>query len=109
MNWRRHQQETLCQSTDAYLGSTTQYKGQHVRQNQNNTYNCRRNDPKNMARTKVTPRRRERTLQPWILRQNRNLQGEKRTYPYKIKITLPKQKEVDIKKNEDIIKTKCSP
>ena len=46
MNWRRHQQETLCQSTDAYLGSTTQYKGQHGRQNQNNTYNCRRNDPK---------------------------------------------------------------
>ena len=58
-----------------------------------------------MARTKVKPRRRERTLPPWILRQNRNPQGAKRTYPYKMKFTLPEQKQVDIKKNGDIIKT----
>ena len=58
-----------------------------------------------MARTKVTPRRRERTLPLWMLRQNRTRQRTKRTYPYKIKLTLPEQKQVDITKNGNVIKT----
>ena len=58
-----------------------------------------------MAGTKVMPRRRERRLPPWLLRQNRNRQVTKRTYPYKIKFTLPEQKQEDIKKNGDIVET----
>ena len=58
-----------------------------------------------MAGTKVMPRRRGRRLPPWLLRQNRNRQVTKRTYLYKIKFTLPEQKQEDIKKNGDIVKT----
>ena len=58
-----------------------------------------------MARTKVTPRRRERQLPSWLLRQNRRRQRTKRTYPYKIKLTLPEQKTVDITKDGNVIKT----
>ena len=58
-----------------------------------------------MARTKVTPRRRELRLPLWMLRQNKTYQRNKRTYPYKIKLTLPEQKQVDIIKNGAIIKT----
>ena len=58
-----------------------------------------------MAGTKVTLRRRERRLPPWLLRQKRNRQATKQTYPYKIKFTLPEQKQEDIKKNGDIVKT----
>ena len=49
-----------------------------------------------MARTKVTKRRQ---LPEWLLRTGR------RTEPYKIKLTLPEQKQVDIKKNGQVIKT----
>ena len=49
-----------------------------------------------MARTKVTKRRQ---LLEWLLRRGR------RTEPYKIKLTLPEQKQVDIKKNGHVIKT----
>ena len=49
-----------------------------------------------MARTKVTKRRQ---LPEWLLRRGR------RTEPYKIKLTLPEQKQVDIKKNGQVIKT----
>ena len=49
-----------------------------------------------MARTKVTKRRQ---LLEWLLRRGR------RTEPYKIKLTLPEQKQVDIKKNGQVIKT----
>ena len=55
-----------------------------------------------MARTKVTPPRRELRLLLWMLRQNRTHQRTKRTYPHKIKLTLPKQKLANIKK-----KRKC--
>ena len=58
-----------------------------------------------MARTNVTPRRRERQLPSWLLRQNRRRQRTKRTYPYKIKLTLPEQKTVDITKDGNVIKT----
>ena len=58
-----------------------------------------------MVRTKVTPKRRE-PLPPWLLlHENRNRLGTARTYPYKIKLTRPKQKLVDIKKNSEVIKT----
>lgn len=86
-----------CESTDTYLCSTTQY--------QKNTQNCCGNDSENTARKKVTLRRQERRLPPWILHQNRNRHGAKQTYPYKIKFTLPEQKQVDIRKNGDIIET----
>ena len=57
-----------------------------------------------MARTKVTPKRRPRTsnVLPWVM--NRR-QKRQRTKPYKIKLTLPEQKIVDITKNGNIIKT----
>ena len=58
-----------------------------------------------LKRTKVTPRRRERRLPTWLLRQNRVRQRTKRTYSYKIKLTLPEQKQVDITKNGAVIKT----
>ena len=58
-----------------------------------------------MARTKVTPRRRKRRLPLWMLCQNRTRQRTKRTYPYKIKLTLPEQKLVNITKNGNVIKT----
>ena len=56
-----------------------------------------------MARTKVTVRRQWR-LSPRLLRKG-TPQRTKRTYPYKIKLTLPKQKQVEIKKNGNVIKT----
>ena len=49
-----------------------------------------------MARTKVTKRRQ---LPEWLLRSGR------RTDPYKIKLPLPEQKQVDIKKKGEVIKT----
>ena len=57
-----------------------------------------------MARTKVTPKRRPRTsnVLSWVM--NRR-QKRQRTKPYKIKLTLPEQKIVDITKNGNIIKT----
>ena len=54
-----------------------------------------------MARTKVTKRRQ---LLGWLLRRGRR-QRIKQTYPYKIKLILPEQKQVDIKKNGQVIKT----
>ena len=54
-----------------------------------------------MARTKVTKRR---ELPDWLLRRGRR-QLIKRTYTYKIEFTLPEQKQVNIKKNEQVIKT----
>ena len=58
-----------------------------------------------MVRTKVTPRRRELRLPLWMLRQNGTRQRTKRTYPYKIKLTLAEQKQEDITKNGNVIKT----
>ena len=55
-----------------------------------------------MARTKVIVRRQWR-LSPCLLRKGTR-QRTKRTYPYKIKLTLPKQKQVEIKKNGNVIK-----
>ena len=49
-----------------------------------------------MARTKVT---KHRQLPEWLLRSGR------RTDPYKIKLPLPEQKQVDIKKKGEVIKT----
>lgn len=69
-----------------------------------NNRNFHRNNTKNTARTKVTPKRRPRTsnIPPWLM--NRR-QKRQRTKPYKIKLTLPEQKIVDITKNGNIIKT----
>ena len=60
------------------------------------TENYRQNDTKNMARTKVTPKRRPRTstVPPWLM--NRR---QKRT------LMLPEQKIVNITKNGNVIKT----
>ena len=54
-----------------------------------------------MARTKLTVRR-SRHLPPWLLSR-----GQKRKIkrPFKIKMTLPEQKRVDIKKNGNVVKT----
>ena len=54
-----------------------------------------------MARTKVTKRRQ---LLGCLLRRGRR-QRIKQTYPYKIKLILPEQKQVDMKKNGRVIKT----
>ena len=58
--------------------------------------NCRQNDTKNMARTKVTPKRRPRTstVSPWLMNRHQN-----RT------LRLPEQKIVNITKNGNVIKT----
>ena len=57
-----------------------------------------------MARTKLTARRwpRPRRLLAWLLtrRQQRRVKR-----PFKIKLTLPEQKTVDMKKNGNVIKT----
>ena len=57
-----------------------------------------------MVRTKLTARRWPRTsrILPWLMnrRQQRKVKG-----PFKIKLTLPEQKTVDIKKNGNVIKT----
>ena len=98
-------QKGFCQGADAYFRAAFEYKSRHGGQNQKNTQNCRRNDTENMAKTEVTPRRGERSLSSWALRQNRRRQRTKRTYPYKIKLTLPKQKSADITKDGNVIKT----
>ena len=54
-----------------------------------------------MARTKVTKRQ---ELPDWLLLRGRQ-QRIWRTYPYKIKLTLPEQKQVNIKNNGQLIKT----
>ena len=54
-----------------------------------------------MAKTKVTKCRQ---LPKWLLHRGRQ-QCMGQTYPYKIKLTLPKQKQVDIKKNGHVVKT----
>ena len=54
-----------------------------------------------MARTKVTKRQQ---LPEWLLRRG-GRQCIKWTYPYKIKLTLPEQKQANIKKNGQVIKT----
>ena len=53
-----------------------------------------------MVRTKVTVRR----MPNAVTGIARGLRG-RRIYPYKIKLTLPEQKTVSIKKNGQIIKT----
>ena len=58
-----------------------------------------------MARTKLTPRRRQRRLPSWMLRVNTKRHRTKQTYPYKIKLILPDQKQVDITKSGAVIKT----
>ena len=54
-----------------------------------------------MARTKLTVKR-IRLLPPWLL-SKRQIRKIKR--PYKMKLTLPEQKKVDIKKNGNVVKT----
>ena len=54
-----------------------------------------------MARTKLTVKR-IRLLPPWLLNK---LQIRKIKRPYKMKMTLPEQKKVDIKKNGNVVKT----
>ena len=54
-----------------------------------------------MARTKLTVKR-IRLLPPWLLNK-RQIRKIKR--PYKMKMTLPEQKKVDIKKNGNVVKT----
>ena len=58
-----------------------------------------------MARTKLTPCRKELMVPLWMLSQNRKRQRTERTYHYKIKLTLPDQKQVDITQNGAVIKT----
>ena len=58
-----------------------------------------------MARTKLTVHQ-TRRLPEWLTCERATpRQQAKRTYPYKIKLTLPEQKRVDIKKNKNVIKT----
>ena len=66
--------------------------------------NRHRNKTKNMARTKVTPKRRPKTRNtpPWLMNKRRRKQRAK---PYKIKLTLPEQKTVNITKNVNVLKT----
>ena len=54
-----------------------------------------------MARTKLTVKR-IRLIPPWLLNK-RQIRKIKR--PYKMKMTLPEQKKVDIKKNGNVVKT----
>ena len=69
-----------------------------------NTENHHRNNTKNMARTKVTPKRRPKTrkIPPWLMNKR---QKRQRTKPYKIKLTLPEQKIVNITKDGNVMKT----
>ena len=61
-----------------------------------------------MARTKLTVRR-TRRLPEWLTcKRPTPRQQAKRTYPYKIKLTLPEQKCVDIKKKQKIKKMEPS-
>ena len=57
-----------------------------------------------MARTKLTARRWARPGQTptWLMRRHQQRRVKR---PFKIKLTLPEQKTVDIKKNGNIIKT----
>lgn len=66
--------------------------------------NRHRNKTTNMARAKVTPKRRPKTrnIPPWLMNKRRRKQRAK---PYKIKLTLPEQKTVNITKNVNVLKT----
>ena len=57
-----------------------------------------------MVRTKLVPRRQPRTsrIPPWLM--NRR-QRRKTKRPFKIKLTLPETKTVDIKKGGNVVKT----
>ena len=58
-----------------------------------------------MARTKLTARKsyeKTRNLPVWLL--NRDY-GKRKLYPFKVKVTLPEQKFVNIKKNGQTIST----
>ena len=56
-----------------------------------------------MVRTKLTAKR-TRRLPDWLIRQvPQKKKNEKR--PYKTKTMLPEQKQVDIKKNGNVVKT----
>ena len=57
-----------------------------------------------MVRTKMTAKRWPKTIRvpPWLMNKRRQRKVKR---PFKIKITLPEQKTVDIKKNGNVIKT----
>ena len=57
-----------------------------------------------MVRTKMTAKRWPKTsrVPPWLMNKRRQRKVKR---PFKIKITLPEQKTVDIKKNGNVIKT----
>ena len=57
-----------------------------------------------MARAKLAVRR-QRRLPNWMTRMGPTTRRQRRTYPCKIKFNLPEQKQVDIRKNGNIIKT----
>ena len=58
-----------------------------------------------MVRTKLTSRRWPRTsrVPPWKMKIHQHRKKDRR--PFKVKLTLPEQKTVDIKKNGNVIKT----
>ena len=61
-----------------------------------------------MVRSKVTVRRmpdKMRKLPAWMV--NREYGRKRKTYPFKIKETLPAQKTVNITKNGQTVKTMC--
>ena len=61
-----------------------------------------------MVRSKVTVRRmtdKMRKLPAWMI--NREYGRKRKTYPFKIKETLPAQKTVNITKNGQTVKTMC--
>ena len=60
-----------------------------------------------MVRTKLTARRsfeKMRNLPAWMVNRDQ-VNKKKRIYPFQIKLTLPGQKTVNIKKNEQVVKT----
>ena len=57
-----------------------------------------------MARAKLAVRQ-QRRLPDWMKRMGPTTRRQRRTYCYKIKFNLPEQKQVDIRKNGDVIKT----
>ena len=96
--------KTIYQSVDTYLCLVAEHKSWNGRQNQRNPQNCRWNDSENIARTNLTVRQ-QRRLPDWMTRMRPTTRRQRRTYPYKIKFNLPEQKQVDIRKNGNIIKT----
>ena len=61
-----------------------------------------------MVRSKVTVRRmtdKMQKLPAWMI--NREYGRKRKTYPFKIKETLPAQKTVNITKNGQTVKTMC--